>query len=130
MIKNCFLAMAEYLHVYNKNGEYLKTGERSQLYDELIKYSLKTGEAPFAVEAVHLLLFNSKGELYLVQRAYTKNKDPGKWSTTVGAHVPAENPDLPPDEDFLNRAYKAILKEAHDETNVIVELVSHHDYEL
>ncbi len=36
---------------------------------------------------VHVHVFNSKGELYLQQRAWTKDIQPGKWDTAVGGHV-------------------------------------------
>lgn len=36
---------------------------------------------------VHVHVFNSKGELYLQQRALSKDIQPGKWDTSVGGHV-------------------------------------------
>ncbi len=36
---------------------------------------------------IHVHVFNSKGELYLQQRSFTKDIQPGKWDTAVGGHV-------------------------------------------
>jgi isopentenyl-diphosphate delta-isomerase type 1 len=39
--------------------------------------------------AVHLFLFNSKGELYLQKRGADKDIAPDLWDTSVGGHVDA-----------------------------------------
>lgn len=36
---------------------------------------------------VHLLILNSKGELYLQKRAQNKDIQPGKWDISVGGHI-------------------------------------------
>ncbi|MDR2955055.1 MAG: NUDIX domain-containing protein [Prevotella sp.] len=36
---------------------------------------------------IHLHLFNSKGELFLQKRSYTKDIQPGKWDTAVAGHI-------------------------------------------
>ncbi|MDC7232995.1 MAG: NUDIX domain-containing protein [Spirochaetales bacterium] len=36
---------------------------------------------------VHILVFDSSGELYLQKRSITKDVQPGKWDTSVGGHV-------------------------------------------
>lgn len=36
---------------------------------------------------VHVLVMNSRGELYLQKRAANKDVQPGKWDTSVGGHV-------------------------------------------
>lgn len=41
---------------------------------------------------VHLHLFNTKGELCLQKRAYTKDIQPDKWDTAVGGHVSYNEP--------------------------------------
>lgn len=44
-------------------------------------------------QAVHLLVFNRRGELYLQKRALTKDVQPGKWDSSVGGHMqPGETP--------------------------------------
>ena len=37
----------------------------------------------------HVLVFNSKGELFLQKRSRDKDVQPGKWDTSVGGHVDA-----------------------------------------
>ncbi len=36
---------------------------------------------------IHILVFNSKGELWLQKRAEDKEIQPGKWDTSVGGHI-------------------------------------------
>lgn len=38
---------------------------------------------------VHILVFNTKGELYLQKRGLNKDVQPGKWDTSVGGHLDA-----------------------------------------
>ena len=40
-----------------------------------------------AHRTVHVLVFNSKGELFLQKRAMNKDIQPGKWDTSVGGHL-------------------------------------------
>lgn len=37
--------------------------------------------------AVHVFVFNSKGELYLQRRSMTKDSAPGKWVSSCSGHV-------------------------------------------
>lgn len=53
---------------------------------------------------VHVHVFNSKGEIYLQQRAWTKDIQPGKWDTAVGGHV-----------DYGETIEKAVLRECSEE---------------
>jgi len=53
---------------------------------------------------VHILVFNSNGELYLQKRTQTKDIQPGKWDTSVGGH-------LAPGEDFEQGAYRELEEE-------------------
>ncbi len=44
--------------------------------------------------AVHVLVFNSRGELFLQRRGHGKDIDPGLWAVSVGGHVAlGETPD-------------------------------------
>jgi len=40
-----------------------------------------------AHRVVHVLVFNSKGELFLQKRSLNKDIQPGKWDTSVGGHL-------------------------------------------
>ena len=37
--------------------------------------------------AVHILLFNSSGELFLQKRSLSKDEQPGKWDSSAAGHV-------------------------------------------
>jgi len=37
--------------------------------------------------AVHVLVFNTRGELFLQKRSMTKDREPGLWSTSAAGHV-------------------------------------------
>lgn len=49
--------------------------------------SLCHGNPNLLHSVVHVHVFNSNGELWLQQRAATKEIEPGKWDTSVGGHV-------------------------------------------
>jgi len=57
---------------------------------------------------VHVHVFNSKGEIYLQQRAWTKDIQPGKWDTAVGGHV-----------DYGETIEEAVLRECNEELGLI-----------
>jgi len=37
--------------------------------------------------AVHVLVFNSRGETFLQKRSMTKDREPGKWDSATSGHV-------------------------------------------
>jgi isopentenyldiphosphate isomerase len=37
--------------------------------------------------AVHVLVFNARGETFLQKRSLTKDREPGKWDSSVSGHV-------------------------------------------
>ena len=52
------------------------------------------GDPALIHQAVHLLVFNAAGDLFLQRRAKTKDIQPGKWDSSVGGHMqPGETPD-------------------------------------
>lgn len=53
---------------------------------------------------VHIHIFNSKGDIYLQQRAWTKDIQPGKWDTAVGGHV-----------DYGETIQQAVVRECYEE---------------
>ena len=45
------------------------------------------GDTSLAHRVVHVLVFNSNGELFLQKRSLNKDIQQGKWDTSVGGHV-------------------------------------------
>ncbi len=54
--------------------------------------------------AVHILLFNSKGELFLQKRSMSKDEQPGKWDSSAAGHVDSG-------EAYLDCARREITEE-------------------
>ncbi len=69
--------MEEMLEVVNEKGEVIKTLPRSEIH----------GNPSLLHRVVHVLVFNSNGELLLQKRSMQKDVAPGKWDTSVGGHV-------------------------------------------
>lgn len=67
----------ELLAVVNSRGEIIKTLPRSEIH----------GNPLLMHRVVHVLVFNSKGELLLQKRSMNKDVAAGKWDTSVGGHV-------------------------------------------
>ena len=58
----------------------------------------------FLHRSVHILVFNSKGDLFLQKRAMTKDENPGYWDSSASGHVNAG-------EDYLTCAHRELLEE-------------------
>ncbi len=54
--------------------------------------------------AVHVLVFNRRGELFLQRRARTKDRAPGKWDTSAAGH-------LAPGESYEAAAVREVAEE-------------------
>lgn len=67
----------EQLDVVNENGEIIDSLPRSVIH----------GNPSLLHMVVHVLVFNSRGELLLQKRSMDKDVAPGKWDTSVGGHV-------------------------------------------
>lgn len=73
----------ELLEVVNYKGEVIGILPRSHIH----------GNPSLVHRVVHVLVFNSKGELLLQKRSLTRDVAPGKWDTSVGGHInPGEDP--------------------------------------
>jgi isopentenyldiphosphate isomerase len=60
--------------------------------------------------AVHVLVFNSPGEIFLQKRSMTKDREPGKWDSSSSGHVDA------------GEAYEACaVRELREEIGLIVQ---------
>lgn len=67
----------ELLAVVNERGEIINNLPRSEIH----------GNPSLMHRVVHVLVFNSKGELLLQKRSLNKDVAAGKWDTSVGGHV-------------------------------------------
>ena len=67
---------SEILDIVNETGEVLGQATRAEIHRRRLLHRV-----------VHLLVFNSKGELLLQKRSQLKDIAPGKWDTSVGGHV-------------------------------------------
>lgn len=65
------------------------------------------GGSMYLHPVVHVHIFNSKGDIYLQQRAFHKDTQPGKWDTAVGGHV-----------DFGEDVSVAVLREMYEELGI------------
>jgi len=59
--------------------------------------------------AIHVLAFNSRGEVFLQKRSKTKDREPGKWDSSTSGHVNSG-------EDYD----AATVRELHEEIGLIV----------
>ncbi len=69
----------EMLEIVDEQGTVLKVAPRSEIH----------GNPALLHRVVHVLVFNSKGDLLLQKRSMSKDVAPGRWDTSVGGHVEA-----------------------------------------
>ena len=79
--------------------EFLLSHKNEEWFDIYDKHRQKIGKAPRSVchgrtfllhRVVHLLVFNSLGQILLQKRQMSKKIQPGKWDTSVGGHIATE----------------------------------------
>ncbi|HXW68512.1 MAG TPA: NUDIX domain-containing protein [Dissulfurispiraceae bacterium] len=90
----------ELLEIVDKDGKSLGVAPRSSIH----------GNPSLLHKVVHVLVFNSAGELLLQKRSMSKDVSPGKWDTSVGGHVSAE-------EDVSSAVYREMKEELGVETS-------------
>ncbi len=78
------MAMAEELFdVVDELGRVIGQAPRSRCH----------GDPTLIHQAVHVLVFDRQGRLFLQKRSAAKDIQPGKWDTSVGGHMkPGEKP--------------------------------------
>ena len=69
--------MYEVFDIVNRDDEVIGHAARSEVH----------GNPNLIHRVAHVLVFNSKGELYLQKRAEDKDVQPGKWDSSVGGHL-------------------------------------------
>ena len=66
----------ELLDVVDENDNVIATKTRGEIHALQLMH-----------RAVHILLFNSRGELFLQKRSMSKDEQPGKWDSSAAGHV-------------------------------------------
>lgn len=67
----------EYFDIIDKSGNIIGKATREECHSN----------RSLAHRTVHVLVFNSRGELFLQKRSMDKDIQPGKWDTSVGGHL-------------------------------------------
>jgi isopentenyl-diphosphate Delta-isomerase len=66
----------EIFDVVNERDEVIDRQPRSEVHRLGLKH-----------RAIHVLVFNSRGETFLQKRSMTKDREPGKWDSATSGHV-------------------------------------------
>jgi isopentenyldiphosphate isomerase len=88
----------ELLPVVNEQDEVIGTEKRGIIHAKKLLH-----------RAVHVLLFNPEGNIYIQQRSLIKDSAPGKWDSSSSGHVD-------PDETYA----QASVREVREELNISV----------
>ena len=89
----------ELLDVVNENDEVIGVKSRGEIHAEGLMH-----------RAVHILLFNNAGELFLQKRSLSKDEQPGKWDSSAAGHVDSG-------EGYLDCA----CREINEELGIVVD---------
>jgi isopentenyl-diphosphate delta-isomerase type 1 len=83
----------EILDVVDENDNVIAQKTRGKIHAEGLMH-----------RAVHILVFNSQGELFLQKRSMSKDEQPGKWDSSAAGHVDSG-------EAYLDCARREITEE-------------------
>lgn len=97
----------EYFDVIDKYGNIIGKATREECHKD----------RALAHRVVHVLVFNSKGELLLQKRHKNKDIQPGKWDTSVGGHL-----------NLGETFEKAVAREMQEELGISAEIKHIYDY--
>jgi 16S rRNA (adenine1518-N6/adenine1519-N6)-dimethyltransferase len=111
-----WIALANFIGNYISNKAHGKPEERFAVVDE---YDRVTGAAPrgqvhannLLHRAVHILIFNSSGEVFLQLRSHSKDRYPLRWDSSAAGHVSAG-------EDYDQTARRELLEELGIDTSL------------
>lgn len=107
--------MEEFLEIVDRDGRVISIAPRNIIH----------GNPSMLHRVVHVLVFNSKGELLLQKRASHKDVAPGKWDTSVGGHIM-------PGEDIISSAKRETLEElgiTPENLNFLYTYIHSNEYE-
>ncbi|MCP3925821.1 MAG: NUDIX domain-containing protein [Desulfobacterales bacterium] len=94
--------MEEIFDIVDKNDVVTGIAARSEVH----------GNPDLIHRVVHILVFNSKGELFLQKRSINKDIQPGKWDTSVGGHLDSG-------ETYEEAGFREMKEELYIETDSI-----------
>ena len=83
----------ELLDVVDENDEVIAVKTRGEIHARGLMH-----------RAVHILVFNGRGEVFLQKRSLSKDEQPGKWDSSAAGHVDSG-------EDYLACAQREIDEE-------------------
>lgn len=86
-------ASHELLDVVDEDDEVIAVRRRGEIHAERLMH-----------RAVHILVFNGRGELFLQKRSLSKDEQPGKWDSSAAGHVDSG-------EDYLACARRELAEE-------------------
>lgn len=97
----------EYFDVIDKYGNIIGKATRTECHKD----------RSLAHRVVHVLVFNSNGELLLQKRHKNKDIQPGKWDTSVGGHL-----------NLGETFEKAVVREMQEELGISADVKHIYDY--
>jgi len=72
----------EYLEVVDEDNQVIEIATRQEIHEKGLRH-----------RAVHIFIFNTKGDLYLQKRSPQKDQYPDHWDTSAAGHTdPGESP--------------------------------------
>ncbi|MDC9729867.1 MAG: NUDIX domain-containing protein [Methyloprofundus sp.] len=83
----------ELIAVVDKNDQFIENRARNEVHKLGLRH-----------RAVHILLFNDAGQLFLQKRALSKDVNAGLWDTSAAGHVDAG-------EDYATCAHRETIEE-------------------
>lgn len=89
----------ELIEVVDANDTVIKTEQRYIVHQQGLRH-----------RAVHILVFNQIGQIFLQKRALSKDINPGLWDTSAAGHI-----------DAGESYYTAAIRETQEELGVEVE---------
>tara|TARA_Y100000031_G_C8175755_1_gene364018 strand:+ start:380 stop:1036 length:657 start_codon:yes stop_codon:yes gene_type:complete len=110
--------MAEFIEIYDLEGNYLRDEERKSFYKQLKEQYDKEGKTDTSTKGIYLFLIDRGGNIYLQKRSKIVLQNPSLWDKTVGGHVMKGDSF----EDTL-------VRETKEEINVDVILTTSDDFE-
>ncbi len=97
----------EYFDIIDDSGNIIGKATREECHSD----------RSLAHRTVHVLVFNSRGELFLQKRSMRKDIQPGKWDTSVGGHL-----------DLGETFHQAVRREMEEELGISTAVEYMYDY--